>query len=41
MFSERNTLMAPVAACAEIVRDNRRSVSADNPLLAAERMVSD
>jgi hypothetical protein len=41
MFSDRNPLMTPVAGWAEMVRDNRRSVSADNPLVAAEHMISD
>jgi pimeloyl-ACP methyl ester carboxylesterase len=41
LFSDRNPLMTPVAAWAEMVRDNRCPVSADNPLLAAEHIVSD
>jgi pimeloyl-ACP methyl ester carboxylesterase len=41
MFSDRNPLMTPVAAWAEMVRDNRRPVSPDNPLLAAEHMASE
>jgi hypothetical protein len=41
MFSDKNPLMRPVAASAEIVRQNRQPVSADNPLLAAERAMSD
>ncbi|MBV8335506.1 MAG: DUF3141 domain-containing protein, partial [Alphaproteobacteria bacterium] len=41
MFSNQNPLIAPVAACAEMVRDNRRPVGPDNPVLAAEHMLSD
>jgi pimeloyl-ACP methyl ester carboxylesterase len=41
MFSDQNPLMTPVAAWAEMVRDNRRPVSADNPLVSAEHMISD
>ena len=41
MFSDQNPLMSPVAAWAEMVRNDRRAVSPDNPLLACEHMVSD
>jgi Protein of unknown function (DUF3141) len=41
MFSDQNPLMTPVAAWAEMVRDNRRPVSPDNPLLAFEHMASE
>ena len=39
-FSDRNPLMAPVAAAAELVRANRRPVAADNPFLAAQNVLS-
>src|SRR3954452_25628982 len=41
MFADSNPLMNPVASWAEQVRANRRPVGADNPFLAAERMMSD
>ena len=41
MFADANPLMRPVAAWAETVRANRRPVSADNPFLAFEHMLSD
>jgi pimeloyl-ACP methyl ester carboxylesterase len=41
MFADANPLMAPIAASAQTVREDRRPVSADNPFLAYERMVSD
>jgi hypothetical protein len=41
MFADRNPLMSPVAAWAEMVRNDRRPVSPDNPLLACEHMVSE
>jgi pimeloyl-ACP methyl ester carboxylesterase len=41
MFSDQNPLMSPVAPWAEMVRNDRRAVSPDNPLLACEHMVSD
>jgi pimeloyl-ACP methyl ester carboxylesterase len=41
LFSDRNPLMQPVADWAATVRDHRQPVSADNPLLAAERSFSD
>jgi hypothetical protein len=41
MFADDNPLMQPVAGWAEQVRANRRPVSADNPFLAVERMMSD
>jgi hypothetical protein len=41
MFADENPLMRPVADWAEKVRENRRPVSPDNPLLAFERMVSE
>jgi hypothetical protein len=39
-FSDRNPFMAPVKAMAKSVRTSRQPVSADNPLLAMERMAS-
>jgi hypothetical protein len=41
MFSNKNPLMAPVAAWADAIRANRRPVSAGNPLLAMEQAASD
>ena len=40
LFSDRNPLLAPVAAMAEQVRANRRPAAADNPFLAAQELVS-
>ena len=40
MFSDRNPLMQPVKAMAEVVRTARQPVSADNPFLAMERATS-
>ena len=40
LFSDRNPLMAPVASWADLVRADRRPVSADNPLSQAEHLVS-
>jgi pimeloyl-ACP methyl ester carboxylesterase len=40
LFSNANPLMTPVATLAEQVRQNRRPVAADNPLLAAQESVS-
>jgi len=40
LFSDQNPLMAPVASWADSVRDERRSVSRDNPFLKAEQIVS-
>ena len=40
MLSDRNPLMQPVKALANVVRDNRRPVSQDNPLLALETAAS-
>jgi hypothetical protein len=39
-FSDRNPFMAPVAALAQAVRDDRHPAGPDNPLLAWEGMVS-
>jgi pimeloyl-ACP methyl ester carboxylesterase len=39
-FSDRNPAMAPVKALAETVRADRKPVSADNPLLTAEKVAS-
>ncbi|HBK06295.1 MAG TPA: hypothetical protein DDZ81_10575 [Acetobacteraceae bacterium] len=39
-FSDRNPVMAPVAAVAENIKANRHPVSEDNPFLAVERMAS-
>jgi uncharacterized protein DUF3141 len=39
-FSDANPFMAPVAAMAEEVRNNRRPVAADNPLIALHENVS-
>jgi len=41
LFSERNPLMRQVAQLAELVRQQRRPVSPDNPLLAWQTMISD
>ncbi len=41
MFADSNPLITPVATWAEQVHANRRPVSADNPFLAVERMMSD
>lgn len=41
MFSDRNPLMASIAAMAETVRKERRPAAADNPFLALEKMASD
>ncbi|MDI3470259.1 MAG: Poly(3-hydroxyalkanoate) synthetase [Pseudolabrys sp.] len=40
MFSNANPMMAPVAAWADQVRNNRRPAGADNPFLAAQERVS-
>jgi hypothetical protein len=40
MFASRNPLMQPVPAMADVARQDRRPVSADNPFLAWERMVA-
>ena len=40
VFSNANTFMAPVEGMAEGVRNNRRPVAADNPLLAIQENVS-
>ena len=40
VFSDRNPLMAPVAAAAELVRANRRPAAADNPFLAVQNALS-
>ena len=40
VFSDRNPLMQPVKAMAEVVRTARQPVSADNPFLAMERATS-
>lgn len=40
MFSDRNPVMAPVKGMAETVRQQRKPVSPDNPLLALESMAS-
>ena len=41
MFSDRNPWMAPIKGLADKVRENRRSVAADNSFLELERTVSD
>jgi hypothetical protein len=41
LFSNANPLMAPVAAMAEQVRENRKPVGADNPFLAFQQTMSD
>jgi hypothetical protein len=41
LFSDENPWMRTLGALAEWVRDNRRSVSPDNPFLAMEKAVSD
>jgi pimeloyl-ACP methyl ester carboxylesterase len=40
MFGDNNPFMRPVAGLADAVRADRRPVSADNPFLAIERVVS-
>src|SRR5512132_1956029 len=40
LFSHANPMMAPVAAMAEQVRNNRRPVAADNPLVQLQETVS-
>jgi hypothetical protein len=40
-LSDKNPLLAWLANCAEIVRERRRPVQADNPYLLGEQMVSD
>src|ERR1700758_2138637 len=40
LFSNANPLMAPVAAMAEQVRENRRPVAADNPFVAMQENAS-
>ena len=40
LFSSQNPALAAIPAMADIVRQNRRPVSADNPLLAMEGMLS-
>jgi pimeloyl-ACP methyl ester carboxylesterase len=41
IFADDNPFMRPVADWAEMVRENRQTVSPNNPFLACERMVSD
>jgi Protein of unknown function (DUF3141) len=41
LFSNANPLMAPVAAMAEQVRENRKPVGADNPFVAFQQTMSD
>ncbi|HET9018810.1 MAG TPA: DUF3141 domain-containing protein [Acetobacteraceae bacterium] len=41
LFADVNPLMQPLAAWAEMVRENRMPARADNPWLAAEHAVSD
>jgi hypothetical protein len=41
LFSNANPIMAPVAAMADQVGENRRPISADNPFLAMQEGVSD
>jgi pimeloyl-ACP methyl ester carboxylesterase len=41
IFADDNPFMRPVADWAEKVRENRQTVSPNNPFLACERMVSD
>src|SRR5262249_43411604 len=40
LFSNANPMMAPVAAMAEQVRNNRRPVAADNPFIAMQENAS-
>ena len=40
-FSDMNPMMRPLAAMADRIRENRRPVSADNPLVKAEHTVSE
>ena len=41
LFSDENPLMQPIKAMADTIRAHRQPVSANNPLLAMERMASD
>ena len=41
LFSDKNPLMASVAAAAELARASRRPVAAGNPFLAAQQAISD
>jgi Protein of unknown function (DUF3141) len=41
VVSDKNPLMASVAAMAQVVRENRRPAAADNPFLALRETVSD
>ena len=41
LFSDANPMMAPVAAIAEQVRNNRRPVGADNPFVAMQENMSE
>lgn len=41
LFSDENPAMQPVKAFAEVIRQNRKPVSPDNPLLAMEKMSAD
>jgi pimeloyl-ACP methyl ester carboxylesterase len=41
MFSDRNPFMAMVPFWADMVRANRRPAAADNPLVAAEKLLSE
>src|SRR5262245_44217471 len=40
MFSDANPMMAPVAAMAKYVRNNRKPVAADNPLIQLQEICS-
>ena len=40
LFSDANPMMAPLAAMAEQVRENRKPVTADNPFLALQEKMS-
>ncbi len=39
-FSDQNPLMAPVRAAAQMVRDNRKTVTAHNPFVAVQETIS-
>src|SRR5262249_6889511 len=41
LFSDANPFMAPVAALADAVRQNRKAAAGDNPFVALQEQVSD
>ena len=40
IFSDQNPFMAPVRALAQMVRDDRKAVAADNPFVAIQEQIS-